>query len=154
MLYAQCFHKIIIKNKNVKRPLTPDSGREDNPKRSRNTTPLPESEDPLENLDIGGSSYKQEYKSYKDVVVRRCTYNPKEQYIKCINCKRTSRSFNKVDPNTGLCVKCDNKKEKLERTGSTKNIRKCFICLLVTDTYDSRAGGDLVYSNECNVAGN
>ncbi|PKY59685.1 hypothetical protein RhiirA4_482646 [Rhizophagus irregularis] len=153
MLCNQCFHKIIVKNENEKRPLNPGSERENNPKRSRNSTPLPEPEDPLENLDIGEScSYKQKYKSYKDVITRGPTYNPRKREVNCIHCERISRSFNEVDPNTGLCMKCDNKKEKLERTGSTKNIRRCFVCLLETDTYDSRAGGDIVCSNECNVA--
>ena len=50
----------------------------------------------------------------------------------------------------GICQKCDTKREALERYGSKTTIRQCCVCKKHTDSYDSRASGEIVCGQECN----
>ena len=50
----------------------------------------------------------------------------------------------------GIYQKCEIKREALERYGSKTTIRQCHVCRKHTDTYQSRAGGDIVCGKECN----
>ena len=50
----------------------------------------------------------------------------------------------------GYVKKCDTKREALERFGSKTTIRQCYVCKKHTDSYDSRAGGEIVCGQECN----
>ncbi|PKC03598.1 hypothetical protein RhiirA5_423519 [Rhizophagus irregularis] len=49
-----------------------------------------------------------------------------------------------------ICDKCDEKRERLERTGSTSCIKTCTVCQLQTDDFESRSSGAIVCGKECN----
>jgi len=86
--------------------------------------------------------------------------NPSTSYkhLECLHCGRNTENnhsksqFRKViiDEFTLLCEKCTQAKENMERYGSTRPIKKCDVCKIQTDEYDSRAGGQIVCSKICN----
>ena len=41
-------------------------------------------------------------------------------------------------------------KENMERYGSSRPIKQCKVCKTYTDSYESRAGGDIVCDSLCN----
>src|ERR1700722_2282188 len=59
------------------------------------------------------------------------------------------RAMNPINE-MGICQKCDTKREALERYGSKTTIRQCCVCKKHTDSYDSRASGEIVCGQECN----
>ncbi|GBB94529.1 hypothetical protein RclHR1_23720003 [Rhizophagus clarus] len=112
-----------------KRPLTPKS--EDDRKRTRIEIP----EDPLENMVLNP---KPQSKG-KNKILK----------VKCLECEREERTMNPINE-LGICQKCENKKIALERYGSKTTIRQCCVCGKHTDSYNSRAGGEIVCDQECN----
>ena len=69
--------------------------------------------------------------------------------IRCLECNNEERAMNPIN-GMGICQKCDTKREALERYGSKTTIRQCCVCKKHTDSYDSRAGGEIVCGQECN----
>ena len=55
-----------------------------------------------------------------------------------------------IDEFTLLCEKCTTLKENIERYGSFWPIKQCKVCKTYTDSYESRAGGDIVCGSLCN----
>ncbi|GBB86910.1 hypothetical protein RclHR1_13360007 [Rhizophagus clarus] len=106
-----------------KSPLTPES--EDDRKRMRIETP----EDPLESMVLNP---KPQSKGKNKI--------PK---MKCLECEREERTMNPINE-LSICQKCDNKRIALERYGSKTTIRQCCVCGKHTDSYDSRAEGEIV----------
>gem|GEM_PF-3451066 len=86
--------------------------------------------------------------------------NPSTSYkhLECLHCGKSNKDndsksqFRKIiiDEFTLLCEKCTQLKENMDRYGSTRPIKKCDVCKIQTDEYDSRAGGQIVCSKICN----
>ncbi|CAB4375187.1 unnamed protein product [Rhizophagus irregularis] len=119
---------------NNKRPPTPDT-EEGNKKPKFN---IPEPEDPMQDMELDPPKPQNKGKG-------------KQKYteIKCTNCNRKESPINCIN-NLGICDKCDEKRERLERTGSTSCIKTCTVCRLQTDDFESRSSGAIVCGEECN----
>ena len=117
--------------KKTRRPPTPDSDVEN--KRSK-TDDLPEPEDPLQSMEIDPKPSNK---------------GKGKERVKCINCNREERTMNPINE-LGICMKCEAAKQALETYGSKTTIRKCTVCKIETDEYQSRAGGDIACSDDCN----
>ena len=118
---------------NGKRPLTPELVKEEKKVRFN----LPEPEDPMENMDL-------------DPIPQ--SHSPKKGEFpeeKCLECGRSERTMNPINE-LGICQKCETKRLALERYGSKTTIRQCQVCKKHTDTYQSRAGVEIVCGQECN----
>jgi len=77
------------------------------------------------------------------------------EYLHCGKSNKDNDSksqFRKIiiDEFTLLCENYTQLKENVERYGSTRPIKKCGVCKIQTDEYDSRAGGQIVCSKICN----
>ncbi|RIA96304.1 hypothetical protein C1645_815629 [Glomus cerebriforme] len=116
---------------NGKRPLTPESEKEEKKVRFN----LPEPEDPMENMDLD--------------LIPQSHSQGKFPKVKCLECEKEERTMNPINE-LGICQKCETKRLALERYGSKITIRQCQVCKKHTDSYESRAGGDIVCGQECN----
>jgi hypothetical protein len=112
-----------------KRPLTPES--EEDRKRTR--FEIPEPEDPIKDMEL-------------DPITPNKGKLPE---IRCLECSNTERTMNPINE-LGICQKCEIKRIALERYGSRTTIRQCHVCKKHTDSYNSRAGGEIVCGQECN----
>lgn len=75
----------------------------------------------------------------------------KQKYteIKYTNCNKVESPINCINE-LGINYKCDEKRERLERTGSTFYIKTCTVCQLQTDDFESRSSEAIVCGEECN----
>ncbi|CAG8696496.1 22314_t:CDS:2 [Rhizophagus irregularis] len=107
---------------NNKRPPIPDTD-EGNKKPKFE---IPEPEDPMVEMDLDPPKPNKGKGKQKYTEIKYTNCNKVESPINCIN-------------ELGINYKCDEKRERLERTGSTFYIKTCTVCQLQTDDFESRS---------------
>ncbi|GBC22502.2 hypothetical protein GLOIN_2v1770338 [Rhizophagus irregularis DAOM 181602=DAOM 197198] len=66
-----------------------------------------------------------------------------------MNCSREKSTTNYIN-SLGICPKCDEKRVRLELTGSTSCIKSCTICQLRMNGFESRSSEAIVCGEEYN----